>query len=372
MASIKKRPNGTWRARYRDAAGKEHARHFRFKDNPRDPRNSAQHWLDEVTASVVTGTYTDPRHSRTTVQEWAETWLKAYEANRASTVRQARVHIKVINATFGTRPLKDVRPSEVKTWVASLQGTYAISTVYALHRRLSQLFSDAVHDGLIPRSPVSRRTSPPSPKQRPYVATTEQVWALHDALPGHFRPVVLLGAFAGLRVGEMVALRAQDVDFMRGVITPAIQYPGVPLKTEMSKTPIPIPNELALELNRVPAKWGTENLVVGAFGRPVTPTTVDVAFRVARETVKGLPDGFRVHDLRHYFASLLISAGLDVKVVQTRLRHASAKTTLDVYGHMWPDKDESARAVVAAVMNDRFTTRADSLRTDAATAVPSS
>jgi len=47
MASIKKRPNGTWRARYRDAAGKEHARHFKFKDNSRDPQNSAQHWLDE-------------------------------------------------------------------------------------------------------------------------------------------------------------------------------------------------------------------------------------------------------------------------------------------------------------------------------------
>lgn len=367
MASIQKRPNGTWRARYRDVAGKEHARHFKFKDNPRDPHNSARHWLDEVTASVVTGTYTDPRHSRTTVGEWTATWLKAYEANRASTVQQARVHIKVINATFGNRPLKDVRPSEVKTWIASLQATYATSTVYALHRRMSQLFSDAVHDGLIPRSPISRRTSPPAPKQRPYVATTEQVWALHDALPEHFRPVVLLGAFAGLRVGEMAALRVSDVDFMRGIISPAIQYPGVPLKTEMSKTPIPIPGELALELNRLPSKWGSDHLVVGAQGRPITPTTIDVAFRAARENVKGLPDGFRVHDLRHYFASLLISAGLDVKVVQTRLRHASAKTTLDVYGHMWPDKDESARAVVAAVLKDRIAARADSLRTNSAT-----
>lgn len=73
--------------------------------------------------------------------------------------------------------------------------------------------------------------------------------------------------------------------------------------------------------------------------------------------------GFRVHDLRHYFASLLIAGGLDVKVVQARLRHASAKTTLDVYGHMWPDKDEFARAAVAAVFTDRLATRADSLRT---------
>ena len=55
----------------------------------------------------------------------------------------------------------------------------------------------------------------------------------------------------------------------------------------------------------------------------------------------------RFHGLRHYFASLLISAGLDVKVVQTRMRHASAKTTLDVYGHLWPDSDDSTRAAIS-------------------------
>jgi len=363
MASIQKRPNGTWRARYRDDAGKEHARHFKFKDNPRDPQNSAQHWLNEVTASKVTGTYTDPRHSKTTVGEWSATWLAAYEVNRASTVRQARVHMAVINKTFANRPLKDVRASEVKTWVVALQKTYAVSTVYALHRRLSQLFADAVHDGLIPRSPTSRRTSPPAPKQRPYVATTEQIWALHDALPEHFRPVVLLGAFAGLRVAEIAALRVSDVDFMRGVISPVIQWPADELKSDTSRTPIPIPIELALELNRVPARWGSDTLVVGAFGRAVTPYTIERAFIEARKTIKGLPEGFRIHDLRHYFASLLIASGLDIKTVQKRLRHASAKTTLDTYGHMWPDKDESARAAVAAVLNDRLAARADSLRT---------
>jgi integrase len=133
----------------------------------------------------------------------------------------------------------------------------------------------------------------------------------------------------------------------------------------MSKTPIPIPHEVALELNRVPTRWGSVTLVVGAFGRPVAPYTIEEDFRTARATVKGLPEGFRIHDLRHYYASLLIAAGLDIKTVQARLRHASAKTTLDTYGHMWPDKDESARAAVSVAFADRPTTRADSLRTEA-------
>jgi len=75
--------------------------------------------------------------------------------------------------------------------------------------------------------------------------------------------------------------------------------------------------------------------------------------RSAREKVPGLPPTFRYHDLLHYFASMLIASGADVKVVQARLRHASAKTTLDVYGHLWPDSDDSTRAAVDAVFSVR-------------------
>jgi integrase len=366
MASIKKRPDGKWRARYRDASGREHARHFKYRDNPRDPENSAQHWLDRETAKLVTGTWVSPKTAKITMGEWCEIWLAGYATNRKATVRQARTHVKRISAKFRDRPLGSIRASEVKRWMVELKAEgLAESTVYALHRRLSQIYTDAIHDGIVPKSPVSRRTSPGAPKQRPYVATTAQIWALHDALPEHFRPVVLLGAFAGLRVAEIAALRVADVDFMRGIISPEIQYPSEPLKTDMSKTPIPIPHDLALELNRIPAKWGSTTLVVGAYGRPVAPYTIETAFKTARETVEGLPAGFRIHDLRHYYASLLIAAGLDIKTVQARLRHASAKTTLDTYGHLWPDKDESARAAVSVAFADRPTARADSLRTEA-------
>jgi integrase len=85
---------------------------------------------------------------------------------------------------------------------------------------------------------------------------------------------------------------------------------------------------------------------------------LDRAVRAARGKV-GLPEGFRFHDLRHYMASLLIASGGDVKVVQARLRHASAKTTLDTYSHLWPDSDESTRAAVSSVL----AARADSSRT---------
>ncbi|WP_373281502.1 tyrosine-type recombinase/integrase [Microtetraspora fusca] len=74
------------------------------------------------------------------------------------------------------------------------------------------------------------------------------------------------------------------------------------------------------------------------------------AMRKARSKVQDLPAGFRFHDLRHYLASLLIASGADVKIVQARLRRASAKTTLDTYSHLWPHSDESTRAAIDAVL----------------------
>jgi integrase len=106
-----------------------------------------------------------------------------------------------------------------------------------------------------------------------------------------------------LRTGEAAGLRTTDVDLAGGFARPVVQHPAEPLKTEMSRTPIPIPAVLTQELAS------------------------------ARRRVDGLPPEFRFHDLRHYFASLLIAAGCDIKTVQARVRHGSTKTTLDTYGH---------------------------------------
>ena len=194
---------------------------------------------------------------------------------------------------------------------------------------------DAVHDGLIPRSPCSRKTSPGQAPQRPYVATTAQVWALHDVFPDHMRPALLLGAFAGLRTSEVVALRVSDVEFMRGIVSPAIQYPAEPLKSETSRTAVPTPSSSRSSSRRTCSatagpRWSrTRSAGLGAL-------VARAGHARARGSVEGLPAGFRFHDLRHYFASLLIGSGADVKVVQRRLRHASAMTTLNTYGHSGP------------------------------------
>jgi integrase len=356
MASIAKRADGQWRARYRDAAGKEHARHF-------GRRVDAQRWLDQETAKMQAGSWVDPRTAKTTVEEWCTRWLDGYRTRKPSTVRMAEVHVAKIIAAFGPRRLDSLRPSDIKSWLVQLQAEHAASYVYAIHARLAQVLADAVHDGVLARNPCSRRTAPRMGSQRPYVATTEQIWALHDVMGERYRAGLLLASFAGLRLAEVCGLRVSDLDFMRGIVSPEIQYPADPLKTEMSRTPIPIPASLALSLSAHLAEFSTTWIMCNESGQQMGPWQLQREFRKARAKVKGLPDGFRFHDLRHYYASLLIASGLDVKVVQTRLRHASANTTLNVYGHMFPDSDDSTRAAIDAVMTARAENLADFLRT---------
>ncbi|WP_251012455.1 tyrosine-type recombinase/integrase [Rhodococcus erythropolis] len=338
-----------WRARYVDHQSAEHTKRF-------DRKVDAQDWLDTATASLKQGTHVAPRDAQVTVQEWCDQWILGYAVHRDSTVRQARTHIAQITAAFGEMQLAAVRPSAVKTWTSKLKADgFADSYIYALHSRLAQIMGDAVLDGLLGRNPCSRRTSPPMGRAKVYVITTEQLWAVHDAMPAHYRAAILLGAFAGLRISEAAATLVDDVDFTRGVVHPKRQWPDKPLKTQGSDAAIPVPQSLALMLSASVQQWPHEHMVTNGEGKAAGPWLIERALRAVKDSGDvDLPDEFTFHDLRHYLASLLIASGADIKTVQARLRHASAKTTLDTYGHLWPDADESTRLAIDAVITKRM------------------
>ncbi len=352
-----------WRARYVDDLGTEHAKGF-------DRKADAQNWLNTATTALGTGTHVAPRNAQITVQQWCDQWILGYGVHRDSTVRQARTHIAQITAEFGKVRLSAVRPSAVKTWTSKLKvDGFAESYVYALHSRLAQIMGDAVHDGLLGRNPCSRRTSPPMGRAKVYVITTEQLWAVHDAMPAHYRVAILLGAFAGLRISEAAATLVDDVDFTRGVVHPKRQWPDKPLKTQGSDAPIPVPQSLALMLSRrcssgpPMSTWSRT-----ARGKAAGPWLIERALR-GGEGLGGRRPSRRVHIPRLAPLSRLAAdcSGADIKTVQARLRHASAKTTLDTYGHMWPDADESTRSAIDAVITKRVDSSedaADAVRTE--------
>src|SRR5829696_3140908 len=154
VASIQKMSNGRYRARYRDSSGKEHLKRFALK-------RDAQRWLDQESSKLQTGTWVAPRRAKMTVGQWCDTWLANYGTRKPGTIRSARTHLDKIRAEFEDRRLDSIKPSEVRAWMVKLkeQG-HAPSYISALHHRFAQIYGDAVHDGLVARSPLSRRTSP--------------------------------------------------------------------------------------------------------------------------------------------------------------------------------------------------------------------
>ena len=284
VASIQKTATG-YRARYRDGSKKEHLKRFKYK-------RDAQRWLDQETGKLQAGTWVAPRDARDHGAAMVPNMAAGLRHEEAITIRQAQVHVDKIVAAFGARRLDSLRPSEIKSWLVELtEEGYADSYIYALHARLAQVLSDAVHDGVLGRSPASRRTAPRTGKPRPYVATTDQIWALHDAMGERYRPGLLLAAFAGLRLAEVCGLQVSDVDFMRGVVSPDVQYPAEELKTEISRTPVPIPrtwrSSCRATWSGTPPTW----ILCNEAGRQMGPWQLQRAFRAARAQVTGPTGG---------------------------------------------------------------------------------
>lgn len=345
MASVAKRPNGRWRLRYRDLNGREHSQDYALRRDANSERA-------RIELAISRGEDVDGRARKTTMREWTKKWFDSYNG-RPSTRRQASTHLKIINSHFSERRLSAIRPTEVREWIGALQEEgRSAGYVYALHSRLRQVMQDAVHDRLIDANPCSRRTAPPMAKQRPYVATTKQVWQLYAAMPEGVRAAVLLGGFVGLRVSEASGVDRGGMDRARGVISPAVQWGGAPLKTEESQTDIPVPVELC-ELIAADMLDEQSHLLRNHWGKPAAPWVIERHFNEARAKVDGLPENIRFHDLRHHYASLLIHSGLSVKEVQARLRHGSAKTTLDVYAHLWPDTADASRSAIQGALGVR-------------------
>lgn len=236
----------------------------------------------------------------------------------------------------------------------------------ALLGRLRQIIRAAVRDGLLHRN-VAEDVKVTMRRRDVRLVSVDQAWALHDAMPEHMRAVVILGAFAGLRVGEVCGLRVQDVDTIAHLVKPRVQYPAAPLKSETSRDDVPIPETMSRQLaDHIRAHARDGHLFVNQWGDQMHPRVVERWFREARDTVRAaedqagelpedrrVPADFRFHDLRHVYASYLIGAGLDVKVVQKRMRHATATLTLDTYADLWPKADDGTRDAVGAAFAGR-------------------
>jgi len=360
MASIAKRQSGQWRARYRDTAGREHAKHF-----PR--RVDAQRWLDEVTASTVRGEYVDPKLGRVTVGDWSARWLASKANVKASTRdRYAGILATHVAPAWGQVRLVDVTHADVQSWISTLTTAgQSAGSVHKIHRVLSMVLGLAVRDGRLPRNPAAGVNLPRATKAEKRYLRAEQVADLAD-VAGPGRLVVLVLAYTGIRWGEMAALRVSRVDLMSRRIHIAesvTEVDGGRLDWGLPKSHerrwVPVPRFLVDDLAQHLAGKAPDDLVF------TSPKGAVLRVGGARRSwfdraveSSGRPAGFHPHELRHTAASLAVSAGANVKAVQRMLGHAKASMTLDVYADLFDDDLEAV-----ADRLDVLARAADSLRT---------
>src|SRR5262249_51453192 len=121
-----------------------------------------------------------------------------------------------------------------------------------------------------------------------------------------------------------------------------------PPKSQAGFRTVPMPSVVGDTVSAHLARFGIgpHSLVfTNTFGRPLQRSAFFTAWHRAANIAE-IPEWATFHDLRHFYASLLISRGCSVKSVQSRLGHQSAMETLDTYSHLWPDSDDETRDAV--------------------------
>jgi integrase len=424
MGNVKRRPDGKYRARYRDHAGKEHAKHF-------DRKYDAEKWVTGQEAALDRGEHVDPRAGRVKFADYAGTWLANQMHLRTATSRQyeqaLRLHILPV---LGSRPLATIRRSDVQSlvnmWAAEGASAQAIGNAYFKALRL--VFKNAVLDGLIAKTPCVAIRRPEVVAKQVVPLTVEQVMAIADEIEPRCRAAVLTGAGTGLRAGEIVGLTEPDIRWTARQIVVAQQLLRsgqlAPLKTKSSARVVPAPDFVLEALSAHIATYGLgrdqivftrpdEATRLAALGRlgsvvrnhPGADTSAQRrALAEARESRSADPLGDRLrasfakavrgvnakaaererdrkagrttlpplpsvpadtspHDMRHAYASTLIDGGESVVVVARRLGHANPSMTLNVYSHLFADSEERTRSVVDAAWGTKINAVADSVRT---------
>jgi integrase len=365
VASIARRPDGTYRPRYRDERGKEHARHFKRKVD-------AQRWLDEVTAAVQTGTYVDPKRARTTVGELAPVWLAGkINLKPTSRARYADVLKTHVLPRWRNVALIGVTHGDVQAWLSELSDRgLAGASVRKAQGVLSGILGLAVRDRRLAVNPALGVALPPMQEKRRRYLTAEQLEALADAA-GPGRVAVLVLGYCGLRWSELAALRVRHFDLLRRrvLVEEAVtEVDGSRLVWGTPKThgrrSVPLPRFLVDELAQTVLTRPADELAFpspqGAVlrNRNARSAWFDAAARAIGEP------GLTPHELRHTAASLAIKAGANVKAVQRMLGHASAAMTLDRYTDLFDDDLDDVADRLDALRTASRGRVADFLRTE--------
>ena len=306
-----------------------------------------------------------------TVEEWMEEWLDLYLPNVEQTTRVGyKTKIRCyINPYIGDIQISSLRAEHVQKMVnGMLDKGLSPKNIRDTFNNINAAMKKAVVLRYIPYNPCEGVVLPKLKKHRSKVYDNEMIHTLLDIAEGTdmYLPI-LLGALLGLRRGEMLALRWDNVDLKNKVIHIISNMvngeDGIIIKAPKSEAGIRdlvIGDLVVEELKKARLKYMEDALSYGRGfqnlnfvirqedGSPLHPDSM------TRKWSRFLKDHdlphIRLHDLRHSHATALIQAGVNPRVVQQRLGHSDVNITLNTYTHVLPEMDIDAAEKLDAIM----------------------
>jgi integrase len=273
--------------------------------------------------------------------------------------QMVRLHIGPV---LGKVKLKNLTSAHVRgLYRQKLDAGLSPRTVQYIHVTLHKALKQAIADGLIPRNATEAVRPPQVRREEMRPLTAEQVKVLFEAAKGdRLEALYILAVTAGLRQGELLGLKWDDIDLEAGTLQvrrtlttakggPVLSAPktkGSRRTVRLSKTGLEalrshLERQLG-EIDQVGGLWRENGLIFASeIGEPLSRQLVTAHRFKPLLKRAGLPER-RFHDLRHTCATLLLSKNVNPKVVSEMLGHASIAITLDTYSHVLPTMQESA------------------------------
>lgn len=327
---------------------------------------AAREWRAETALAVRKLLLRAP--TTTTVQGAGADWLarardglvrtRSGDEYKPATIRAYEAALRLrVNPALGSKRLSEVTRNDVQDLIDALVANgQQPPTIGITVSALRVLYKRALARGEVAVSPLTGAQVPAARGERNRIATPEECARLLDALPQRDRGLWATAMYAGLRRGELMALRASDVDLQRGVITVSHGWDTligeIATKSRRLRV-VPVSAVLAGELERHLATlaW-VEGLVFGIGpSRPFNPTPV--AKRAERAWNRLGLARITLHECRHTFASLMIAAGVNAKALSAYMGHANISITMDRYGHLMPGNEREAAGMLDSYLRQR-------------------
>jgi integrase len=235
--------------------------------------------------------------------------------------RQRGIVEHYLTPFFGRMKLAMIRRKDVAAYVDSRMGKVSDGTIIKEVNVLKRLFTIAVEKELVPANPAHKAPVPQAPEGRVRYLQPKELGQVLHACPAWLQPIVGLAVSTGMRRGELLKIRWEDIDLPNGQI--------ILKHTKNGRTRPAYLNDLAVQV--IAALGAGAHAKRGLLFPDVTPAQVTVAFIRACEAA-GIKD-FSMHDLRHTFASHARMNGVDLHSLQKLLGHSDSRMT-NRYAHL--------------------------------------